>query len=62
MFVIDNEDMTTELREATRYNRFAMELIKKLETEEVEDFNIVEGLLLFQGKVYLPVRLRQRFL
>ena len=45
--MINNEDMTTELREATRHNRFAMELIKKLKTEEVEDFNIIEGLLLF---------------
>ena len=57
-FIIDNEDMTTELREATRRNRFAMELIKKLKTKEVKDFNTVEGLLLFQGKVYLPARLR----
>ena len=45
--MIDNKDMTIKLREATRYNQFAIELIKKLKTEEVKDFNIVEGLLLF---------------
>ena len=39
--------MTTELREATRRDRFAIKLIKKLKIKEVEDFNIVEGLLLF---------------
>ena len=61
-FIIDNKDITTKLRETTRHNRFAIELIKKLKTEEVKDFNIIEGLLLFQGKVYLPARLRQRFL
>ena len=45
--MINNKDMTTELREATCRDRFAIELIKKLKTEEVEDFNIIEGLLLF---------------
>ena len=39
--------MITKLREAIRRNRFAMELIKKLKTKKVKDFNIVEGLLLF---------------
>ena len=45
--MIDNKDMTTELREATHRDRFTIELIKKLKTKEVEDFNIMEGLLLF---------------
>ena len=39
--------MTTKLRETTRRDQFAIELIKKLKTEKVEDFNTVEGLLLF---------------
>ena len=45
--MINNEDITTELQEATRYNRFTMKLIKKLKTKEIKDFNIIEGLLLF---------------
>ena len=45
--MIDNEDITIKLREATRRNRFTIELIKKLKTEEVKDFNIIKGLLLF---------------
>ena len=47
MFIINNKDITTKLREATYRNRFAIELIKKLKTKEVKDFNIIKGLLLF---------------
>ena len=35
-----------------------MELIEKLNTKEIKDFNIVEGLLLFYGKIDLLIRLR----
>ena len=47
MFIINNKDITTKLREITRYNQFAMKLIKKLKTKKIKDFNTVEGLLLF---------------
>ena len=47
MFIINNEDITTKLRETIYHNRFAMELIKKLKTKEVKDFDIIKGLLLF---------------
>ena len=39
-------------------DRFMIELINKLKIKEVKDFSIVEGLLLFLGKIYLLIKMR----
>ena len=59
---INNIDIIDELRKALSEDSFAVELIDQLETGPVEGFVVVEDLLTFQGKVYLPRKLRSKFL
>ena len=60
---IDDEDMTNQLLKATQEDEFArgiMESIKK--NSPTEGFHKQDELLLFQGRVYIPTKLRKQFL
>ena len=62
-YIVDNRDLTIQLREITSRDEFAQEILEGLEKNQShKGFNTEDGFLRFQGKIYIPAKLRQEFL
>ena len=62
-YIVDNRDLTIQLREITSRDEFAQEILEGLEKNQShEGFNTEDGFLRFQGRIYIPAKLRQEFL
>ena len=62
MFRVGNNTFVKWLRTATQNNETTQAILKKISLGDVEEFTEEDKFLLFQERIYVPIRLRSKII
>ena len=61
-FRVKNDDFTKQLRTAILEDTSTQDILKKISLKNVKEFTEKDKFLLFQEKIYVPIKLRKEII